>query len=158
MATSIDVILPKDYNPKFPNKCVVCQGLPTSTVNLMLSAPFYHLFKWKRTAVPICSACKFQFLWQRWSRRIIALAIGIVLILYLAPYFEGWPRLTRKLAIVGLGTLGLLPYALFEMYRPRIFDITANWDNIDYEFASETYAAEFRELNRPYLVAEGTSS
>jgi hypothetical protein len=80
------------------------------------------------------------------------------LVLLLLPYFEGWSRSGKKLAIAGLGLLGLLPYALFEICRPRIFDITATWDNIDYEFTSEKYAAEFRELNRSHLIAEEAGS
>jgi hypothetical protein len=158
MPLSSDITLPKGVNPVFPDKCVVCHAKPDSTIRIAQNSqnavlaffmPILLLFGWSRVEVPICRSCKPRFRLQRWGRELVCWTLVLILIWWLMPHFKGWSGLTRKLAVGGLVLLGISPYIFAEVFWPRIFDTTARGKEVDYEFASPEYAAEFERLNSP---------
>ena len=89
---STDITLPKDREPRFPDKCIVCHQKPDSTVGvvqngqnplLVFFMPLLYLFGWKRVFVPSCRGCKLRFLFQRGGRELFCWTlIAITVILY----------------------------------------------------------------------------
>lgn len=158
MTLSTDITLPKSRKPAFPDKCIVCHAKPDSIIRIAQNSqnvilafflPILMLFGWSRVEVPICRSCKPRFRIQRWGREIVCWTLVIVLVWRFMPHFKDWSGLARKLAVGGLVLLGLSPYIFAEVFWPRIFDTTARGDQVDYEFASPEYAAEFEALNLP---------
>jgi hypothetical protein len=161
MAESTDITLPKGITPVFPALCIVCHAPPDSTTKIAQNSahwlgsfffPILLLFGWSRVEVPICRACKPRFYFQRWGRTAICWTILFAVIAIAWPYFDGWDRLTKKIAIAGLALLAILPYAAFEVLWPRLFDTTANGDEVTYEFASLEYAKMFYLRNREHVL------
>ncbi|WP_234952724.1 hypothetical protein [Rhodopirellula baltica] len=157
MALSTDVRLPKRIKPVFPDRCVVCHCLPTSTAKINTNAqnplavflmPILYLFGWSRVEFPLCSACEPRFYFQRWGRTVVCWLVVGVAVFAAMPHFEEWNRLTRKFAVGGLALIALVPYIAFELFVPRSFDVTSGNASTDYEFASEEYAVEFFALNK----------
>jgi len=157
MALSTDVRLPKRIMPVFPDRCVVCHCLPTSTAKINTNAqnplavflmPILYLFGWSRVEFPLCSACKPRFYFQRWGRTVVCWLVVGVAVFAAMPHFDEWNRLTRKFAVGGLALIALVPYIAFELFVPRSFDVTSGSASTDYEFASEEYAVEFFALNK----------
>lgn len=146
-ASATTVTLPKYVVPEFPDECIVCHETPDSTTKitqnsmhwwLVVFMPILLLFGWSRVEVPICRSCKPRFYMQRWGRTLLCWAIVFAVISLAWPYFEGWSRLTKKLAILGLALVALVPYGVLEVFWPRSFDTTASGDKVDYEFRSES--------------------
>jgi len=161
MNLSTDITLPKDYAPKFPNKCIVCHNLPDSTVKishnsqnpiLVFFLPILWIFGWSRVEVPICRKCKPRYRLQRWVREFVCWIVIFVAISLIFPHFKTWPPLTRRIAVGVLVLLTISPYLLVEVFWPRIFDTTARKESVDYEFASVKYAAEFAALNEAHVL------
>jgi hypothetical protein len=161
MAESTDITLPKGIAPVFPEWCIVCHGLPDSTTKIAQNShhwlatfltPLLYLLGWSSTEIPICRACKPRFYFQRWGRTAICWAILFAVIAIAWPRFDGWDRLTKKMALAGLAMLAILPYAAFEVLWPRLFDTTASGDEVTYEFASLEYAKLFYLLNREHVL------
>ena len=49
--------------------------------------------------------------------------------------------------LAGAIALGVVPWMIWNMFRPPPFDITVFSDAVDYELASEEYADDFAQLN-----------
>lgn len=161
MALSTDITLPSRVTPVFPDVCIVCHASPDSSTKITQNshhwlASFFlsllHLFGWSRTEIPICRACKTRFYFQRWGRTAICWVIVIGVVAVAWPYFNAWGRLTKKVAIAGVGILAIAPYIAFEIFWPRLFDTTAEGDKLTYEFASDEYAKLFYLLNHEHIV------
>lgn len=161
MSESTDITLPSRIKPAFPEWCIVCHGSPDSATKITQNSqhwlasflmPILYLFGWSRTEIPICRACKPRFYLQRWGRAAICWAILFTVVAFAWPYFDGWGRLTKKLAIAGLAMLALVPYAAFEVFWPRTFDTTADGDTVTYQFASQAYARLFYLRNRENVL------
>lgn len=166
MGLSTDVTLAKSIRPLFPDKCIVCHAKPDSTIRIVQNSqnpilsfflPILMLFGWSTVEIPICKSCKFRFRIQRWGRNVVCMLLVILLIWLLMPYFSSWPRGVKRLVVCALALLGLTPYIFAEVLWPRIFDTTARKDEVDYEFSSPEYAAEFAELNslKPKRASHG---
>jgi hypothetical protein len=156
MPTSTNISLPSNQKPRFPEKCIVCEAVPNSTIKiartsqnslLTLVLPILILFGWSRVEAPICQRCKPRFRFQHWGRDLLCLIVVLALASWLWPMFKDWSSLNRKLAMLGLFLLAFAPFVLAETYWPRRFDATMNKYRIEYEFAFASYANEFRELN-----------
>lgn len=161
MSFSTDVTLPKNYTPKFPDRCIVCGCRPDSTTKIAHSSqnpvlvfliPFLGAFGWSRLEVPIFRKCKPRFRLQRWGRQLVGLSLTILAVWIIMPHFKGWSHLTRKLVVGALCLLAISPYVIAEVYWPRFFETTAREDSVDYEFASSDYAAEFHLLNEAQVL------
>jgi hypothetical protein len=161
MALSTDITLPRRITPVFPDVCIACQSTPDSSTKITQNSqhwlisfflPILHLFGWSRVEIPICRRCKPRFYFQRWGRTAICWAIAIGVIAIAWPYFNEWDRLTKKIAIAGIGILAIAPYIAFEVLWPRLFDTTAEGDKVTYEFASEEYAKLFYLMNDEHIL------
>ncbi len=161
MALSTDITLPKEVKAKFPDKCIVCQEKPDSTIKITQNSsnpllaffmPLLMLFNLSRLEVPICISCKKRFLFQRWSRQIISFVVAMIAIFLITPYFSDWSELTRKLAVGGIVLLIIMPIIILEVIWPRIFDITTRKNSVDYEFSDSDYGLEFYELNKENVI------
>lgn len=160
MPLATEVTLPKSHTPAWPDKCIVCHAKPDSRAKITQNAqnpflafllPFMLLFGWSRVEFPICRKCKPRFLLQRWGCELICWTVIIAAIFWLMPYFKDWSSFTRKVAICACLLVIILPNIIAEVIWPRIFDTTVKGDEIDYEFSSEDYAAEFQALNLRHI-------
>jgi hypothetical protein len=161
MALSTDITLPSRVAPVFPDMCIVCHAEPSSTTKITQNSqhwlvafflPILHLSGWSRTEIPICRGCKVRFYFQRWGRTAICWAIVIAVVAIAWPYFNGWDRLTKKIAIAGVGILAIAPYIALEILWPRLFDTTAEGGKVTYEFGYEDYAKHFYLLNYEHVI------
>lgn len=161
MPLSKDVTLPRSVIPRFPDKCIVCHCKPDSTTKIAHNSsnwflaffiPLLMLFGWSRVEIPICQKCKPRFRLQRWGRELISWGLIIVAVLLIMPYFSGWSGLAKKIVVGALALLAVSPSIIAEVIWPRIFDTTAQNDTMDYEFASEEYAAEFHAINQLHII------
>ncbi len=161
MGMSTNVRLPKDVKPIFPLRCVYSDamhpdseaGIVAHSQNSLLHflSPFLILFGWRKVRAPIFSRNHAKFYLQAYGRNLITLAVVIVALVYIIPMFEpGSPW--RKLKILGLCLVALLPWILFQVLYPPRFDVTVYDDVVDYEFASAIYAAEFAEINSAHVI------
>src|ERR1051325_9347467 len=114
MQLSTEVTLPKNYTPKFPAKCIVCRGVPDTTIkiahqsqNSMLTffIPVLWFSGWSRVEIPICKVCKPRYRLQRWGREFVSTLVIVAAFLLIAPHFKGWSLLARNV-VVGLLVLG----------------------------------------------------
>ena len=161
MALSTDVTLPKEVDPCFPDRCIVCDGKPDSSIKvarnslnvfLVFLLPLLYLFGWSRVEVPICGGCKRRFRFQRWGREFIMLGLMFVAVWLIMPHFSDWSEFTKKVVVGCLVLVAVIPWVVFEVFWPRVFDVTAKRDVVDYEFADFDYACEFHELNEGAVV------
>ena len=53
------------------------------------------------------------------------------------------------------GVVGWLPYIVWSVFRPPLFDLTVRAELVEYEFASEEYARRFVEANEAQVVDVG---
>lgn len=163
MPLSTDVTLPPTVKPLFPDRCVVCEETTDASLRIAhwglatpwaLAFPIFSLFGWKSLRVPVCRNCQGRFRFQRWGRALLGLVIAGLIYAIARPYVEPMPKLGQRLTLLVVLGLGMLPYFLGEIFYPRAFDLTIHPGGIDYEFASEAYANEFRTLNTEHVVQE----
>ncbi len=162
MPLSTDVKLPRKYDPVFPDWCIVCGEKPDTFTRVahngmsaifLLVLPILYLFKWRSIQVPVCRACKPKFLWQRWGRTMIWLTIAIGVAAIFVPFFMTWSPIARRIAVLGIMVIFLIPYFVMDTLWPRIFDVSVNGDEIEYEFKSKKYAVEFAAINDEHVLA-----
>ncbi len=161
MRLATTVKLPKEYKPRFPDRCVVCYEHPDSTAkiahsyhNLLVELffPFIGFFGWSRVEFPICQRCKWRFRLQRWGRELTGWLLMILATCLIAPHFADWPKGTRRFVVIGLVILVVLPHFAVDALWARYFTTTAGKDSIDYEFASLPYGLEFLALNDEHAI------
>jgi hypothetical protein len=155
MPLSIDIRLPKNVKPVFPNRCVYSGEVnPDSEVFLIVNsqnpflsflAPILLLFGWRRVRAPIHRRHKLKFYLQNYGRDIVMFVLVCVLMWKIMPSFSKGSF--RKFKVAGMVLAALSPWIFFEVFFPRRFNVTAGATWIEYEFASHEYAAEFHELN-----------
>lgn len=162
MAMSTDVTLPRNYAPQWPEKCLVCHCEPDATTKIVSRSqnslasfflPVLFLFGWSRIEIPVCQSCKFRFYSQRWYREALCWIFVITAVWLIMPHFQNLSRLYRRIVVGVLVVVAISPYLILEVIWPRILDTMAGESEICYEFASEDYAAEFRNLNRHAIIS-----
>lgn len=150
--------LPKTREPRFPNRCAVCLGAPTTRANVAHNNGFTHAVYWLRflelfgessVAVPVCRPCWWRFRMQRFFRGP-GLALLAIVTYFVTVYgvfdgalddiAHGWIMFAMAL---GFG----VPYLVLELAYPRYFYSVISGDDIDYEFSSRRYAQWFQGLN-----------
>ena len=161
MRPPINITLPRNCVPAFPNECIVCHCIPHSTLKIAHNAqnpllafflPFLLMFGWSRVEVPVCRTCKLRFRLQRWGREVVVCALILASVWLIWPCFKGWHAGTRRIVGGVLVLLLISPYVVVEVFWPRFFNTYARKDSVDYAFASPGYAAEFHELNLPNVL------
>lgn len=159
MAFSIDVKLPRDVVPVFPDACCGCgRAQPGDSVTVKgrrirwaeLFLPWlWFVSKRVHVTVPTCAGCRPRVLAsRRWNTliMIVNLAIAVPFALPLAKSC-GFGRGTTKILGLAFAFVGLAPYVVWSILRPPVFDITVFKDRIDYEFGYRPYAVDFYNAN-----------
>lgn len=125
----------RSERPVFPSRCVAC-GKPDPKAAFRLST--------NSTAAPACPPCARSLRYERWLRRAakyLGVTAGLAVSTFLLP--GGQNALVAATLAIG----GALPTILYEHAHPRVFDVTARQNVIDYEFKDSSYANEFAALN-----------
>ena len=76
--------------------------------------------------------------------------IGIFLLAPMIP--EDMPRLGKKLTVIGIGFLCLIPRILTQIVSVFAFDVMPQQRKVTYEFLDADYAAEFAALNESEII------
>lgn len=162
---SIDVRLPKDQVPKFPDRCVVCgREKPDGTVRVGTRAigwwtwAFWVPGRKFALDVPACSWCAARLRRGRLFRWLTLAALALAAVFTIAPFFEGVPRPLRRWLVLGAVIVVLLPWFTWEVMFPPPIDLTAYGDAVDYEFRDRAYAEEFAALNNATTDADSDDS
>lgn len=154
MPPTIDINLPRDHQPHFPEQCVACGAYtPDSRLRCAASVARFRNAIWPGGKVvveaPACRQCVRSARIQRglsWlaSLGIIAAAIWIV---------HPWATANiahagmAKLVVAGIALLAVAPQVIAEMFFPPAFDIVPFDESIDYEFRDREYAIHFVACN-----------
>ncbi len=159
MAFSIDVKLPRDVVPVFPDACCGCgRAQPGDSVTVKgrrirwaeLFLPWlWFVGKRVRVTVPTCAACRPRVLASRHWNTALLLVNLVIAVPFAMPLAKscGFARGTTKVLGLAFVFVGLLPYVLWSIFRPPLFDITVWKDHIDYEFGYRPYAVDFLHAN-----------
>ena len=156
MPESVDVRLPRNHEPIFPDRCVVCdERSPSSQTTITTrSVGWWTVVFWafgQATVVraPACSQCGWRLHFGRWVDLVVLIATTLL------AFFYVWPMLDdvvapefRRIAQMGTAIVCLIPAGLYRVFHAHAFDVTAYAKSIDYEFASPDYARDFEQLNR----------
>jgi hypothetical protein len=154
MPISMDINLPKSLTPKFPDRCVACgTGQPGHTFRAGTNAIGWWtvVFWWFgarfQADVPACDVCRRQMVRQKWIRIVVNavfIFVGVLIAMSLLQWYRG-PF--KKLLVMVVALICLIPLMLWETFFPKPFDMTAYSETVDYEFQNADYAAEFAVLN-----------
>jgi hypothetical protein len=158
MPRTFAVALPKDREPRFPNRCAVCLGAPTTRANVAhnngsTSAVFWfrflELFGEGSVAVPVCRRCWWRFRIQRFFRGsgLAVLAISVYFAVRYGVFDGKLDSSGERWLMLATGVFFGLPYLILELGYPRYFYSLIQGDQICYEFASRRYARWFQGLN-----------
>jgi hypothetical protein len=148
---SVTCTLPKDRQPTFPDRCVVClRPQPGATTRIVAKGPTRKpITGWFSVVVPACRGCGSHLWWQATGRflrtlLVAGVAVGGAMMLF---YWLGFRD--AALGGIALGTLSVAMIGLvaWEMTHPPEFKIDVGPFNVDYEFRDAEYAREFAELN-----------
>ena len=143
--------MPLDVRPVFPHRCIRCGAEPTTTYRattraigwwsaLFASGPRHEV------DVPACKPCAGKLRWHAHVRLAITIALiglGVWIGFQIFDDASGW----RRWAVGGIALATAVPYILWCVVKPPVFDMTAYSESVDYEFADEAYADEFLALN-----------
>ncbi len=159
MPFSTDVRLPRRVDVSFPDLCCGCLRERPGDRYAVKARRFSWwelVFAWLwltrrpvHCEVPMCTDCLSRASRLRWLRRfvlLLCLAAGVALLIWVVPS-RGTARGTRRLIGLGMAALCVLPWGIWHMVRPPLFDVTVGKDHVDYEFANARYADAFRRAN-----------
>lgn len=177
---SFDIRLSKEQQPIFPPRCVACgSDAPGGTLRFHKRSVGWSYGEKFSADVPVCGNCRGKVNRQRWLRFSISLGIiGVAIAVWLLIYFQEpskaepsgsifgkvlerlLPGYLRLEGWVGIGIVWvcLFPWALWQIFFPPPFDMTAYADSVDYQFRDAEYAEEFAVLNKAAGKAEQVSS
>lgn len=150
---SYDVNLAKDRVPVFPDRCIVCGADPRGTTLGFATRSIgwwsvLHCFGRKhRASVPTCPECVGDLKTQRRVRELVIwifILLGILAAVWLMAEYKG-PF--KRWIMIGIALTAAMPYAIWESFYPRVFDMTAYSSTVDYEFKNAEYAGDFARLN-----------
>ena len=157
---TVDITLPGDVTPVFPNRCIHSDVEPADDVvtikasktNVLgLFLPFVQFGGPKvELQVPIRREHKAAFRRQREGRALLAFVLLLFGIFVVYPHFDGG-GFERWIAVL-LACLFLIPALVVELVWPRSFDVTHHGEKVDYEFKSKDYALRFAVLNHDHVL------
>ena len=166
MPLSTDVSLPRDAEAVFPPRCVGCLSdrpeLVTFHGSRFTWGRVFFFWLWLlrkrvRCEVPICSDCRPAVRRRKFVELLllVGVASGVVVTIY--PWLQTLDlgRQGSKLIALAAVLVGWLPYIVWSIFRPPLFDLTVGEDLVDYEFANADYAERFVEANEDQVVDVG---
>jgi hypothetical protein len=151
------VILPRNIEPAFPNRCVVC--LRKNNVGMIEvkgeAVGFSGYFKWilgssGRRKVPAHVGCARKLRRRNFWRNVGVLVLFTVLpIVWFALRINEvqMPFEFNKTSLCVAATILFLPIFIAEELRPSPFEFRESETFVTFEFKDQTYAKEFAELN-----------
>ncbi|MEC7724394.1 MAG: hypothetical protein VYD05_02690 [Planctomycetota bacterium] len=166
MPLSTDVTMSRDVEAVFPPLCVGClsdrPGLVAYhgsrfTWGRVFFAWLWLLRKRVRCEVPICDGCRHAVHRRKWVELLLLVGVASGVVAMIFPWVQSldlgrqWSRLIVLAAVL----LGWLPYIVWSVFRPPLFDLTVRAELVEYEFASEEYARRFVEANEAQVVDVG---
>jgi hypothetical protein len=146
---STDVLLPRDHEARFPDKCVVCgYDSPPSTMKVVaeVSGQRRWLPRARRkqfaTAAPACNLCG----WQRHIHRLrgLGVTIGLFAIVFCC---RQWLKDLPGFMIEPIVCACCIPTVLYQIFFPPSLDVTVLGESVAYEFRDDAIARDFAELN-----------
>ena len=165
--TTYDVVLPRDVEAKFPDRCIGCGAdSPTAKIkgfartggafNLLTT-----LFSRKVVAfAPACTSCRKA---HRWSTELLEAAllvamVGVMGLLHyliqsinaLQPIVDDVPKFIGKRLsiIVAFLLVGPFWFILHKRIKPPLFEMDIAPGAVEYNFRDAEYANDFEELNQ----------
>lgn len=147
------IIVPRNVQPTFPNRCTVCgvEHPKTSCRVLGRNGLEGHaiLSGWYSIRIPCCRSCGLLLqIWRIWDLAATFVIAGAALafgLFYMLPKgHEGW---VCGLTTLGLCCLGFLVQFIWNRIFPPGFQIDPHARNVDYEFRNRVVFEEFCELN-----------
>ena len=160
---TIDVKMPKNVQPVFPNFCihsyqenpddVVHIKVPSANPLLIYLPPILVLLVSKlRVEVPILKKYKKHFKRTRFFRKTIDIAIMTVgiFLMFMCSELTGFSNNVN--IISGFG-IGIVVATMIDMAKPANIDFLLLGNNVTYFFTCEDYATEFIALNKNDVIA-----
>ncbi len=151
------VILPKNIEPVFPKRCMVC--LQKDNIGMIgirgEAAGIMGYFKWitgksGKRPVPAHVGCA-----RKLKRRGFWRNVGVLILFTILPV--GWfalrvngvqmPFEFNKLSLCIAAVILFLPIMIAEELRPAAFQFSEGENIVTYEFKDSDYAEEFARLN-----------
>lgn len=154
MALSIDVRLPRDLVPAWPDRCVRCDAAsPQARARFVDRSTTWLTTVMMRFApkvavqVPACPSCARALTWQQRIQQatmLVSVVAGVWAGRWVVPLLPGLPP---GLVLGGTALVACVPAVIWRTVKAPRFAIQA-WDqHIDYEFTDPRYAAEFAAMN-----------
>ena len=155
MAPAIEVKLPRSYQARFPDRCVVCGAAsPGSTLRLKTSTSSWwcwlpwHCSDKVSVAAPACAHCARHLRVQQFFDIALMFVVGGGAVWLAWPYIGHFRRTGLKLSMLGIAVAADLPLFIWRAFHPYPISLSANSTSVSYEFRDETAAHEFAELNQ----------
>jgi hypothetical protein len=159
MPLSIDIRLPRNHEPVFPDLCVMClepgpAGRYQVSVRSWKLVDLWVHWAWLarkpvRCEVPACHPCRKAAMRGKWFRFGVLATAVLFCMAVIDPWLKtfglskGWRRLVLPIELLLL----VVPGVVWMLLRPPPFDITVGSDHVTYEFANPDYAVEFALAN-----------
>jgi 6-phosphofructokinase len=103
--------------------------------------------------VPACRSCAWKLRLRRWLGLLMTLGAAAAAVAFAIWLLGPMRGLLGKWAAMGIALAVLAPYFVISTFFPPAFDLTCYAKRVDYEFADESYAIEFANLNEDDVVA-----
>jgi len=164
MGLSTDISMPRDVEPVFPPMCARClsdrPGLVTFYGSRFSWGQVWFVWLWLlrkrvRCEVPICDDCRPAVKRRRGLELLLLVGVTASVVVTIHPWLDQLDlgRQWNKLIVLASVVVGLLPYLIWSVFRPPVFDLTVKEDLVEYEFANEAYAQRFFDANEDQVVA-----
>lgn len=155
MPLSVDITLPKDQVPEFPDMCVVCR-CPSPAGTCKLTTHTLGWWTWvlwilgtpHSVRVPACRGCAWRLKLRRWGSMLALIGFcSLVLWLFGDRIAQAVPRPFARWAYMGAILLCLIPCYSISAFFPPPVDTTVYSNRVVYEFQDALYAFRFATLN-----------
>lgn len=154
---ALDVKIHRNSTPKFPPACVKCGETPTTSVkvggdtlgwfSILRVGRIYGGLTGRTFEVPACEVCAKQIDSQRWKRKLVEFFILLIGVGVGTWLFHDWDGLAKKVAVVGVGLVAVLPWLWYEHVHPAAVAVTVMEESVTFHFADDDYAQEFADRN-----------
>lgn len=160
MARLHSVVLPREAQPRFPDKCVVTgKPNPGATASLIARDPSEVssvISGWIAVRVPCCREHRRGLIVRHVLGSFLTLALlglgGFLGILFGAFHISRWLGQAPPIEWLCAGAFGVVVVSLVGLYlwnwrHPAWFTFEVYADSMEYQFLRDDYAAEFSRLN-----------
>jgi hypothetical protein len=152
MGANSDIKLPRAYRPKFPDRCISC-GAARPNDTMAFYSEFHetiHLWPPRHrfaVEVPVCAGCRGDLRQRRWIISLASTIMWIALIAAAAWVVTHYNGPYRKLILLAIGTICLIPWFLAYTWYCLPISLKATPYEVTYEFLDKGYREEFTRLN-----------